>query len=203
MAFLLLLVLVLLGVLVVLVQRRREWAAGRHRAEPRLRERTLFDLQPDDILQGDGRDWVVEERLLSDDSSFQWLEYALRDGAERRWLVVCEDDWLEVDWLEPISLTPVLPLPAAIDRQGQQYLLEEEGTAWISRTQAAMNRRLGTCRYADFTGPGQRRLCVERWSSSARSDGQARPAEIEVTAGRRIEPLSLSLLPGNGQPVYR
>ena len=42
---------------------------------------------------------MVEDRLLDEQSGgFQWLEYRLQDGAESRWLSVCEDDELEVAW---------------------------------------------------------------------------------------------------------
>ena len=207
MAYWLLLLLLLAGVAILLLQRQRELAAGRRSAALPLRDRTLFNLEPGDIVQAEARDWAVEDRLLYDDDGFQWLEYLLRDGADHRWLVVCEDDWLEVDWLEQVVLTPALPLPGSLEWQGQSYALQEQGLAWVSRREAAMNRRLGTCRYADYAGPEHRRLCVELWglgSAEAGAGGSPTTAgEIEVTAGRRVDPLSLTLLPGDGRPVYR
>lgn len=215
MGYWLLLSLLLAGVLLLLLQRRRELAAGRRSAALSLHDRTLFNLEPGDIVQAEARDWAVEDRLLYDDDGFQWLEYLLRDGADHRWLVVCEDDWLEVDWLELVACKPPLPLPERLDWQGQSYALQEQGLAWVSRRGAAMNSRLGTCRYADYAGPDQRRLCVELWGGDlaaglrtalgpAGAAGDAEGAgEIEVTVGRRLDPLSLTLLPGDGRPVYR
>ena len=233
MGYWLLLSLLLAGVLLLLLQRRRELAAGRRSAALPLRDRTLFNLEPGDIVQAEARDWAVEDRLLYDDDGFQWLEYLLRDGADHRWLVVCEDDWLEVDWLELVACKPPLPLPDRLDWQGQSYALQDQGLAWVSRRGAAMNSRLGACRYADYAGPDRRRLCVELWGGdpavgrrtelSVRTGQRDRtgvdghgslgpagavgdaegPGEIEVTAGRRLDPLSLTLLPGDGRPVYR
>lgn len=204
MAYLLLLLLLLAGVALLGLQRWRELAAGRRRLPATLRERTLFDLQPGDIVQAEARDWAVEDRLVYEDDGFQWLEYPLRDGADHRWLVVCEDDWLEVDWLEVVTFRPPLPLPETLDWQGRTYSLQEQGVAWVSRREAAMNRRLGTCRYADYGAAEQRRLCVELWGRGLDdADDDDSPGEIEVTAGRRVDPLSLTLLPGDGRPVYR
>jgi hypothetical protein len=195
MAVLVLLVLVALGALVLAVQRIRRQRAARTRALP-LRERTLFDLQLGDIVQADGRDWVVEDRLLYDDEGFQWLEYLLRDGDEARWLVVCEDDWLEVSWLESVTFRPPLPLPAELAWEGVTYTLREQGRARMTATLRRMNSRPGTCRYADYVAAEGRVLCVELW-------GSGEDMEAEVTAGLRIEPTSLGLLPGDGRSVYR
>ncbi|MCP9927503.1 DUF4178 domain-containing protein [Cyanobium sp. CH-040] len=201
MAVFLLALLVLAGVGVLLLQRRRRQAAQRRR-EARERERTLFDLRLGDIVQAEAADWVVEDRLLYDQDGFQWLEYLLRDGGRSRWLVVCEDDWLEVSWLEPVDLVPPppLPLPPELTWHGATYRLQEQGTASVTASHRRMNQRLGRCRFADYTGPGERVLGLEVW---AQAGGAQADAEIEATAGRLIDPRSLTLLPGDGRSVYR
>jgi hypothetical protein len=194
MAVLVLLVLVAAAAVLLAVQRaRRLRSRGRRDA---LRERTLFDLQLGDIVQADGRDWVVEDRLVYEEEGFQWLEYLLRDGEDGRWLVVNEDDWLEVSWLETVPFTPPLPLPRQLDWQGQPHSLREQGQATVTARMRTLNKRPGQCRYADYVGSGGRVLCVELW-------GTGPDQEAEVTAGRRIDPASLTLLPGDGRPVYR
>jgi len=162
--------------------------------------RTLFDLRTGDIVQCDGRDWVVEDRLLYDEDGFQWLEYLLRDGPEARWLAVCEDDWLEVSWLEqgPPALLRQLasaatPFPDQIHCEGLTYERREEGRASATSSARTMNRHLASCRFADYEAEGQRVLSVERWNDD----------ETEVTIGRRIDPAALALLPGDGRSVYR
>ncbi|MFQ6538847.1 MULTISPECIES: DUF4178 domain-containing protein [Aphanothece] len=195
MAVLVLLVLLAVGVVLLVVQRSRRLRPPRS-GTLALRERTLFDLQLGDIVQADGRDWVVEDRLLYDDEGFQWLEYLLRDGEVARWLVVCEDDWLEVSWLESVPFRPPLPLPRQLSWQGRAYTLQEQGRASVTATLRRMNRRPGSCRYADYTAEDGDVLCVELW-------GSGEDQEAEVTAGKRIDPASLGLLPGDGRSVYR
>lgn len=118
------LLLVLLAALSVLLL-RRHWRRLQ-RAEPPpppLPTRHLFNLRIGDIVQARGQDWLVEDRLLYEQSGgFQWLEYRLQDGAESRWLSVCEDDELEVAWhrkADPAAATakssearpPCAPMP--------------------------------------------------------------------------------------------
>jgi len=201
MALVLLALLVLLGAGVLVLQRQRRRAAQRARQQ-RSRERTLFDLRLGDIVQAEAADWVVEDRLLYDQDGFQWLEYLLRDGGRSRWLVVCEDDWLEVSWLETVTLVPPPPLPppAELSWQGGTYQLKEQGTATVTASHRRMNQHLGRCRFADYIGPGGRVLGLEIWSQPG---GAPADSEIEVTAGRVIDPRSLTLLPGDGRSVYR
>lgn len=195
MAVLLLLVLLVLAWVVLALQRSRRRLASRS-ASRLLRDRTLFDLQLGDIVQVDSRDWVVEDRLLYAEDGFQWLEYLLRDGEQARWLVVCEDDWLEVSLLETVAFRPPRPLPKELNWQGQAYTLREQGQASVTATLRTLNRRPGSCRYADYVGAEGRVLAVELW-------GVGEDQEAEVSAGRRIEPSSLTLLPGDGRSVYR
>ncbi|WP_043368456.1 DUF4178 domain-containing protein [Cyanobium sp. PCC 7001] len=194
MAVLVLLVLVAAAGLLLALQRFRRLRGRRRRAA--VRERTLFDLQLGDIVQADGRDWVVEDRLLYEEEGFQWLEYLLRDGDEGRWLVVNEDDWLEVSWLETVPFTPPRPLPRQLEWEGEALTLREQGQATVTARLRTLNKRPGQCRYADYVGSGGRMLCVELW-------GSGEDQEAEVTAGHRIEPTSLTLLPGDGRSVYR
>jgi hypothetical protein len=195
-----LLVLLLLAAFALrAVQRQR-----RRQPQDLPQARTLFDLRTGDIVQSEGRDWVVEDRLLYDDAGFQWLEYLLRDGHDGRWLCVCEDDWLEVSWLEagPTELAQAIdrdpiPFPGRISWQGIPYELKEQGHATVSSSSRTMNRRLSGCRYGDYEGPEGRVLSVERW------EAEPTDAEAEVTLGRRIDPAALTLLPGDGRSVYR
>lgn len=196
-----------------LQKRRQRSVANLHQESL---ERTLFDLRTGDIVQADGRDWMVEDRLLYNEEGFQWLEYLLRDGSEGRWLSVCEDDWLEVSWLErgPAELAleldrQPLPFPAQITWEGVTYQLKEQGRAAVSSSSRTMNRRLSGCRYGDYEAPDGQVLSLERWDGGSPGTRPPAPgsdpglAEAEVTLGRLLDPASLVLLPGDGRSVYR
>ncbi|MFS6827410.1 DUF4178 domain-containing protein [Cyanobium sp. ATX-6F1] len=143
MAVFLLLLLVAVAAVVLVLQRSRRRLGARPLP---LRDRTLFDLQLGDIVQADARDWVVEDRLVYEEDGFQWLEYLVRDRQDARWLVVCEDDWLEVSWLETVDAHLLQPLPTELTWQGQVYTLREQGKATVTATARTMNRRPGSCR---------------------------------------------------------
>lgn len=211
---------VLLVLLLVAAWGLRQLQKRRQRSVAKLPqeslERTLFDLRTGDIVQADGRDWMVEDRLLYDEEGFQWLEYLLRDGSEGRWLSVCEDDWLEVSWLErgPAELAleldrQPLPFPGQITWEGVSYQLKEQGRAAVTSSSRTMNRRLSGCRYGDYEAPDGLVLSLERWDGGSPGSrpptpgSEPGPAEAEVTLGRLLDPASLVLLPGDGRSVYR
>lgn len=156
-------------------------------------ERTLFDLQIGDIVQHDGSDWVVEGQLIYDEKGFQWQEYLLQDGDRRVWLSVEEDDWVDVQLLEPITnLEMSVNPPQDLTVDGRVYRCVGSGTAHMSRKGKLNRPNAETCRYYDYDGPDNKVLSVEDW------DG-----DIEVSVGDRIKPKSLTILPGDGQSVYR
>lgn len=189
--------LLLLAAVAVLLLRR----ARLRRSAPKLLGRTLFNLTTGDIVQYDGRDWVVEDRLLYDDDGFQWLEYLLRDGSDGRWLSVCEDDWLEVSWLEDAPAADLEGLtadfPDHLRCRGQLYHLKETDRATVTAAQRVMNRRLLGCRYGDYKAEDGRVLSLERWEEGDE------PGPPELSLGRRIDPAAPLLLPGDGRSVYR
>lgn len=156
-------------------------------------ERSLFDLQLGDIVQHEGIDWVVEGQLTYDEKGFQWYEYLLQDGDRRRWLSVEEDDWVEVQLLKPLtSLEISANPPQELTVEDRVYRLAGSGTATMSRKGRLDRPNAETCRFYDYEGPDEKVLSVEDW------DG-----DIEVSVGDRISPRSLTILPGDGQSVYR
>jgi hypothetical protein len=204
--------ILLLGLLVaaVVVLQLRRW---RRRPAALPQDRTLLTLCTGDIVQFEGRDWVVEDRLLYSEEGFEWLEYLLRDGNDGRWLSVSEDDWLEVSWLESVSASALAPaslagsgagrFPARLQLDGVTYALKEQGRASISSSARVMNRRQSDCRYADYTASDGQVLSLEQWDlASAAAAGQA-PDPPELSVGRLIDPGQLTLLPGDGRSVYR
>ncbi|MGB1621842.1 MAG: DUF4178 domain-containing protein [Synechococcus sp.] len=195
---LMVLLLLLLAVVAFIGVQRRS-AQSRHRATEN-RELTLFDLKVGDIVQHDATDWVVEDRLVYRQGEFSWLEYLLREDDRSVWLVVNEDDNLVVSLEEEIDLPLSLDAkpPSQLEVDGRVYRLSERGTADVTAEQRRINRRLGSCQFFDYRSGSSAVLSIEIWGGNAAGAG-----ELEVTVGERIRPLSLSLLPGDGQSVYR
>ena len=195
---LMVLLLLLLAIIAYVGVQRR--SAQSRREVATNRELTLFDLRVGDIVQHDATDWVVEDRLVYRQGEFSWLEYLLRDGEQSLWLVVNEDDNLVVTLEREIDLPLSLDAkpPSQLELDGRVYRLSERGTADVTAEQRRVNRRLGSCQFFDYRSGSSAVLSIELWGNTATGAG-----ELEVTVGERIRPLSLSLLPGDGQSVYR
>ena len=102
-------------------------------------QRTLFNLQVGDVVQRDLRDWIVESILEFNQSGFQWREYYLRDGEEGIWLVVVDDDRLELSWMRQVPSHEIsinFPLRDRLVYEGISYRLEEKGLAQYRRFRA-------------------------------------------------------------------
>ncbi len=219
------LLLVLLAALSVLLL-RRHWRRLQRAQPPPLPTRHLFNLRIGDIVQARGQDWVVEDRLLYEESGgFQWLEYRLQDGAESRWLSVCEDDELEVAWYrkadpaeraEPASAASLRDaVPEDLAWAGRRYRKIERGSATLRAEARVLNRRVGVCTFADYEavdgGDGPDGLISLEWwgggghpaGEFGRSIGLAEGVTVEMAVGERLDPGLLTLLPGDGVSVYR
>lgn len=203
---LLLLLLLAAGVGLYVLQRRRQ---ARCRLRPRTT--TLFSLELGDLVQFDGRDWVVENRLVYEEDGFRWLEYLLCDGPDRGWLSVEEDDWLELGWYRPVPMPadfprfrPGVALPPSLRWEGQDYSLREHGRAQLTASLRAMPQQASeVCRYGDYEAADGSLLALELWQRGGGRSGPRTDPEAELAVGRRIEPALLSLLPGDGRSVYR
>ena len=196
---LLMVLLLLLLAMVAFIGVQRRAAQSRRQARQNS-ELTLFDLKVGDIVQHGATDFVVEDRLVYRQGEFSWLEYLLRDKDQSVWLVVNEDDNLVVTLEREIDLPLSLDSkpPSQLEVDGRVYRLSERGTADVTAEHRRVNRRLGFCQFFDYRSGSSAVLSIELWGETASGAG-----ELEVTVGERIQPLSLSLLPGDGQSVYR
>ena len=164
-------------------------------------QRTLFNLRVGDVFQRESRDWIVYNTLVFDQKGFQWQEYYLRDGAEGVWLVVVDDDRIELSWMHqvpPEEVSVVFPLRDELVYQGVRYRLSEKGIANYRKTSRG-SQQGGPCRFHDYVAQSDRVLSVEIYSAS---ELLADDGEIELCVGVRITPESLTLLPGDGRSVY-
>ena len=194
------LILVLIAALAVWLRfRSKRMAIGRH-AELRGKvatERTLFTLQIGDVVQYQAQDWIVETVYRYHQDQFEWIEYLLRDNSDAAWLVVAEDDWLEVSWLTPVAddqLNIHLPPPRYITYEGTYYSLKEKGEARYS-TEGRINNQAGSCLFYDYEAKNGLQLSLEVYDS--KNEGG-----LDINAGEKIDSRDLSLLPGDGRSVY-
>ena len=181
-----------IGVTLVVLQQQGKLPGSKPQKELPSLDRNIFNLQIGDIVQYMGRDWVVEGKLIYDDDGYSWFEYLLQDDNDIRWLSVDEDDVVEVSFLEPttqleVSQTP----PKKLTFNDDTYRCVESGSAKMSRKGTTLRRTAQRCQYYDYQGTEDQVLSIEVW------DG-----EVEVTIGCKINPRSLSLLPGTGDRVY-
>ncbi len=180
------------GAYLLVLQQRGTLPGSKPKELPSLK-RNVFNLQIGDIVQHMGIDWVVEGKLTYTVDEYFWCEYMLQDDDEIRWLSVDEDDTVEVALLEASDRLDVsqTPPPRQLNFADENYKCVDSGVASMTREGTVQRRTASRCQYFDYDGSGNKVLSIEVW------DG-----ETEVTVGHRINPRSLTILPGDGNRVY-
>lgn len=189
-------VLIIVAVLYINTQENPTIAEKKHQELP-SKSRNIFDLQIGDIVQYQETDWVVEGKLTYTVSAYFWYEYLLQDDERIAWLAVAEDDKVEVSFLENTNQLDIQKIqvnapPKEIKFADETYQYADAGIARMTRTGLTMRRTAEQCEYFDYETKDGKVLSVEVW------DG-----DIEVTVGVKINPRSLTILPGDGKTVYR
>jgi hypothetical protein len=174
------------GGLVLAAQRRRGIGEGDRPMQltdggTTLVERTLSELRVGDVVQHEGRDFLVEGTIHYDEDGHRWVAGRLVDGAEIRWLVVgmervgagslrllASDEGLEISGYPP----------EAIVHAGHRFVLEKRGTATVKTAGEAgvppPDRSLAPesvvrCRWWRYETAGRDCLVVEQWSGAFRA----------------------------------
>jgi hypothetical protein len=183
------------------------WASGRKQlgpgasAVPRLTagtdERGLGDLRLGDVVQHQGRDYLVEGLLTYDEDGHDWTAGRLVDGDDERWLVVGMERigaaalrLCEVDRQVEMSGYP----PEFLTVGGDRYKLDKRGTASVKATGDAAvvggkDPAAGgvlRCRWWRYEAPGERCMLVEQWGG-----------EFRVLRGATVAASDLDLMPGS------
>lgn len=189
------LIAIALGIALVILQQQGKLpgttSPAGHSPSP---TRNIFNLQVGDIVQYMATDWVVEGKLIYDEDGYVWYEYLLQDGERISWLSVDEDDTVEVALVEPTNQLDISSLPPAnpLTYGDETYRQVDSGSAQMSRVGATLRRTAERCDYYDYEGAGNKVLSIEVWGR-----------DMEVTVGEKINPRSLTLLPGSGERIYR
>ncbi|HLU66025.1 MAG TPA: DUF4178 domain-containing protein [Kofleriaceae bacterium] len=189
-------------------QHQRRRALERAGSEPKLLgsgsggsrviERGPRQMRPGDIIQHDGRDWLVEGVVHYDEDGHRWLAGRLVDVKETRWLVAGMDRagqgallLLEPDPSIEVGSYP----PEAIAAGERRYLLERRGTATVRIEGDAGGLPAAPpggpptvlrCRWWRYAAAGDARILVEQWGQDFRT---LRGAELGAGA--------VELMPGS------
>jgi hypothetical protein len=198
-AFLVLLFLALIvgGTVVFFRGRRKETCAGAPApaglpaappAEP-TEGAELRALKVGDVVNYDGRDWIVEGTLRFNQGGFRWDEHRLVDGADAIWLSIEDDDGLEIVVWERLRGAALEPGPGSLEHGGVTYELDERGKADFTSEGTTGAPGGGRAEFADYA-TGAQRLSFERYGGE---DGG-----WEVSVGRVVSEFAFDIYPSRG-----
>jgi len=145
-------------------------------------------LKVSDVVNYEGRDYIVEGTLRFDQGGFRWQEHRLVDGPDSLWLSVEDDEGLEVVVWERLRGSALEPGPGTIEHGGVSYELDERGRADFTSEGTTGAPGGGQAEFADYANAAQR-LSFERYGS----DGG-----WEISVGQAISEHALDIYPGRG-----
>ncbi len=164
-----------------------------------LLERTIRDLRISDVIQMDGKDFIVEGLLGYDEDGHRWQAGRLTDGSAVSWLVIGLERAAasSARLLAPDTETVIAGYPPeALVIGDVRYAMDKRGTATVSlfgdveglgslkkgRPEGHVER----CRWWLYSAPGDDTLVVEQWGSDYR-----------VLRGKKILEGNIELMPGS------
>ena len=156
-----------------------------------LLERTVRDVRTNDVIQHDGKDYLVEGVIQYDEDGHTWRCARMVDGGLVRWLLVGLERGgiLTTRILEPVAMEVSGYPPETLSRGGVGYKLDKRGTATatfqgdITGLPGAAEGGSLRCRWWKYQAAGEKVLLVEQWGDFFR-----------VLAGDTIKPDDVDLL---------
>ncbi|MFH0901861.1 MAG: DUF4178 domain-containing protein [Pseudomonadota bacterium] len=171
---------------------------GNSDPSPLLLERTVLEARPNDIVQHDGRDMLVEGTITYEEDGRSFRAARLVDGSNEQWLIVGLDRGTRESG-RLLRVASDLALagypPEQLVHGGVPFRLTRRGTATATLSgsipglsAAGTDSAISSvrCRYWDYDGAEGQSLFVEQWSDSYRA-----------MVGRRISLDVLGFLPGS------
>ena len=146
-------------------------------------------LKPGDVVQLEGKDWVVRGTLAYDEDGYRWKEHLLDAsgiGEElRRWLSVEDtESGTELVLWDRLRGSDLLPGGSEVVHEGVAYRKDETGRAGFSAVGTTGTAPAGTMEYADYRSPTSARLSFERWGTGS----------WEVSTGVPVAATSITIL---------
>ncbi len=194
---------VTVGGLALSAKRRR--AAGESTAlltggDARLLERTVNDLRVGDVIQYEGRDYLVEGVVAYDEDGHRWSAGRLVDGKDVLWLVAGMERLGSKESIRLLTTDDDLELsgypPETLVREDVRYNLDTRGTASakFSGDVGKLPGKRGDpsldtverCRWWRYESVGEDSLIVEQWSG-----------EYRAMRGKRISRELVEMIPGS------
>jgi hypothetical protein len=142
-----------------------------------LLERTLKDVRPNDIVQHDGKDYLVEGVITYDEDGHTWRCARMVDAGVETWLLVGLERGgpLTTRMLTPSALEVTGYPTEAIDKGGVSYKLDKRGTATatfqgdLPGMPSPGEGGSVRCRWWKYTAVGEKVLIVEQWGEAYRA----------------------------------
>jgi hypothetical protein len=141
-----------------------------------------------DVVNHDGRDWIVEGTLRFEQGGFRWAEHRLVDGTDSLWLSVEDDEGIELVIWERLRGATLEPGPGSLEHGGVTYELDERGKANYTSEGVTGASGGGKAEFADYMR-GDERLSFERYGD----DGG-----WEISVGTVISEHALDIYPSRG-----
>lgn len=156
-------------------------------APSEIKERSVMNIQVDDIVSYDLVDYQVVGKLTYNDHGYTWTAYQLIDQQQTIWLSVEMDDELELGIYERAKIKLDEPLPDKIEYEGKTYFIDEKGQAFVKGEGRGQNVNGAEVRYFDYCDEEEEEfLSVEIWGS-----------EIEVSKGYEIDDFEIKIIAGS------
>lgn len=166
----------------------------------RLLERTVNDLRVGDIIQHDGRDYLVECVVAYDEDGHRWSAGRLVDGKDVLWLVAGMERLGSKDSIRLLVTDSDMELsgypPETLVRDDVRFNLETRGTA-SAKFAGDVGKLPGKrgdpsldtverCRWWRYESVGDDSLIIEQWSG-----------EYRAMRGKRISRELVEMIPGS------
>ncbi|WP_377888177.1 DUF4178 domain-containing protein [Alkalihalobacillus sp. R86527] len=155
--------------------------------QPKVEDRTVFNIQVGDIITYDLEDYEVVGTLTYNNQGYKWYAYQLQAATSSIWLSAEMDDELELGIYKTVKEKLSKPIPKEVMIEGIKFHLDESGKALVSGTGRGSNLNGQHVEYYDFSDEKEEEfLSVEVWGT-----------EVEVSKGYEIEEYEIKILAGS------
>ena len=169
-------------------------------SETALLERTVLDLRVGDVIQYDGRDYLVEGAVAYEEDGHPWSAGRLVDGKSILWLVTGMERLGSQNSVRLLSVDQDIEMsgypPETLVVGDTRYNLDTRGTASAKfkgdvgilpgKRGNPQYDTVERCRWWRFESPGDESLIIEQWGG-----------EYRVLRGRRIDAALIEMIPGS------